>query len=880
MKKKNAISIFLALLMIVSAFAASTANASGCEGEVDFSKKVWDSGDEQWVEEIDAELGETVRFNITMTYHRHPENQQALKVYNIKVWDVLPDCLEFDNNVVIESPGNTFDYTQEEVGNTVYWNFTEETKLYLDDGESLYIEFDATVVESEELDNQNWAYFTATECGQYTHEDEDDAWVYVQLDPEPSISVEKTVKEYESEGSYVDELILHKKLVEIPEMEFTFNPEITVAFKIVVENDGTEDLVNVTVMDVLPEGLTYEDNANIEPDYIDENNYFWNFSSLDSGESVTIKFLAKTSTCGEYLNEVFAEGEHEEGIVEDSDNASLIYSGINLVKEVYYDGEWVKEVPEVIKGQDIRFRISIDFIGDGNIRHFIDCGYVVDFLPEGCLEYLETASIKMNGDVIDPESNEYPYVIPDHGDILEICGDTINITDLMENSEACIPDGDLIIWEFSSAHHWEMHDGDTLEIEFLTNVTNYCEECDVTNYAAGLMWNCDICYNWFDWDSAIVNCDQPDNKFEKKISLDGETWEDEIETFQGDTVEFKIEFEYYGNEMINDTRIKDELPCVLEYVEGSANVEPTSVSDDKKTIWWNLTEEIEDGETLVITFDAYVEGYTGTCPECSIVYNHAWIYAYYNPGGCAEPVLVFEDHDTAGLGASVNNKPCITLIGEDGQEGDEDKELTYQVVAEDPEEDDVYYQINWGDETSGWLGPYTSGVETDITHSWDEEGEYTIKARAKDVYGKVGSWGPEINVTINPGEEPEPDLSAKIDSGLLSGGIKWNAIGVTVTNNMEGNLTNVTFNGTINYGILLKKTVDVYSDNNTAEEGANGFNFPVVQGILKGRLFSTINVNLTMTCDEGYELPNITGSGFMLLGRLVFINNATPVELE
>ena len=52
----------------------------------------------------------------------------------------------------------------------------------------------------------------------------------------------------------------------------------------------------------------------------------------------------------------------------------------------------------------------------------------------------------------------------------------------------------------------------------------------------------------------------------------------------------------------------------------------------------------------------------------------------------------------------------------------------------DPEGEDVYLYIDWGDETNtGWLGPYSSGEEVTLEHTWSTTKIYSIKAKAKDV---------------------------------------------------------------------------------------------------------------------------------------------------
>jgi hypothetical protein len=70
-------------------------------------------------------------------------------------------------------------------------------------------------------------------------------------------------------------------------------------------------------------------------------------------------------------------------------------------------------------------------------------------------------------------------------------------------------------------------------------------------------------------------------------------------------------------------------------------------------------------------------------------------------------------------------------------------EYNYSFVATDPDGDNVYYYILWGDDTvSGWLGPYSSDKEISFSHVWLKKGVYTIKIKAKDINGLFSSqWG-------------------------------------------------------------------------------------------------------------------------------------------
>jgi len=65
----------------------------------------------------------------------------------------------------------------------------------------------------------------------------------------------------------------------------------------------------------------------------------------------------------------------------------------------------------------------------------------------------------------------------------------------------------------------------------------------------------------------------------------------------------------------------------------------------------------------------------------------------------------------------------------------------FNITTIDPDGDEVYYFIDWGDNTtSGWLGPFTSGQQMTVSHTWDKKGEYLIKSKAKDVSELESNW--------------------------------------------------------------------------------------------------------------------------------------------
>ncbi len=68
-------------------------------------------------------------------------------------------------------------------------------------------------------------------------------------------------------------------------------------------------------------------------------------------------------------------------------------------------------------------------------------------------------------------------------------------------------------------------------------------------------------------------------------------------------------------------------------------------------------------------------------------------------------------------------------------------DYNYTVSAVDPDGDDIYYYVDWGDGTdTGWVGPYKSSEIVVFSHSWSARGFYSVKVKAKDIYDAESNW--------------------------------------------------------------------------------------------------------------------------------------------
>jgi nitroreductase len=96
---------------------------------------------------------------------------------------------------------------------------------------------------------------------------------------------------------------------------------------------------------------------------------------------------------------------------------------------------------------------------------------------------------------------------------------------------------------------------------------------------------------------------------------------------------------------------------------------------------------------------------------------------------------------------SPNNPPEAPNI--DGQvNGSAGTSYNYSFNSVDPDGDDVYYYIKWGDgHTKIWDGPHASGVDIDIAHTYTNQGTFIIEAKAKDSNGAESNWS-SMEVTM------------------------------------------------------------------------------------------------------------------------------------
>jgi hypothetical protein len=124
------------------------------------------------------------------------------------------------------------------------------------------------------------------------------------------------------------------------------------------------------------------------------------------------------------------------------------------------------------------------------------------------------------------------------------------------------------------------------------------------------------------------------------------------------------------------------------------------------------------------------------------------------------------------------------------------EEYEFTFTTTDPDNDDVYYYVDWGDDTnSGWMGPYQSGEEATIKNKWTSAGQYGIKARARDTNYVASDWSDPFSVNILEGP--------KLDIQLIKGGLF--KISTTVKNIGGFDATDVNWRIFLDGGAIIGK---------------------------------------------------------------------------
>jgi hypothetical protein len=133
------------------------------------------------------------------------------------------------------------------------------------------------------------------------------------------------------------------------------------------------------------------------------------------------------------------------------------------------------------------------------------------------------------------------------------------------------------------------------------------------------------------------------------------------------------------------------------------------------------------------------------------VFNSEEHVGYSDPPENLHPFEAYWADQTAGDIPLFTTEPPLPPEINGTTNGRAGVEYDYTFVTTDPDDDDVYYYIDWDDgQVEEWIGTFESGEEITVSHTWDEKGEYVIKAKAKDILEAGSDWGTlEVEMPYN-----------------------------------------------------------------------------------------------------------------------------------
>lgn len=116
-----------------------------------------------------------------------------------------------------------------------------------------------------------------------------------------------------------------------------------------------------------------------------------------------------------------------------------------------------------------------------------------------------------------------------------------------------------------------------------------------------------------------------------------------------------------------------------------------------------------------------------------------------------------------------NSAPDIpSIVGPSS--GKANEEQTYEITGTDPDGNEIFIIIDWGDGTEEtMMGPYSSGKTLVASHTWEQTGDYTIRARTRDTYDELSEWA-TLAVSM-PRSKPTIIADTTLEIAGIRGGI-------------------------------------------------------------------------------------------------------------
>jgi hypothetical protein len=156
----------------------------------------------------------------------------------------------------------------------------------------------------------------------------------------------------------------------------------------------------------------------------------------------------------------------------------------------------------------------------------------------------------------------------------------------------------------------------------------------------------------------------------------------------------------------------------------------------------NISIEAGDNYSDIVTWDGKEHGFgdinASNIMVIAVMFNNEWHQGYSFPPDTGPFDAYYVDETVASyFDNTPPDKPSIDGL----TSGKAGKSYDYTFNTTDPEGDDIWYHICWGDKEIIYIiGPCHSGDPLTISYTWVEKGTYNISCKARDVYDEESDW--------------------------------------------------------------------------------------------------------------------------------------------
>ncbi len=149
-------------------------------------------------------------------------------------------------------------------------------------------------------------------------------------------------------------------------------------------------------------------------------------------------------------------------------------------------------------------------------------------------------------------------------------------------------------------------------------------------------------------------------------------------------------------------------------------------------------------DVLVIKLDVngnvdWIDNYGGLSDEIGVYGEQTSDGGYIIAGNTASYGAGESDFWLIKLESQTNRPNIPTITGRTNLLVNKEYEFTF--ISTDPDSDDIFYTVDWGDGTlESWNGPHNSGTALKLKHTYLSQDNFLIKCKVRDINGAESDW--------------------------------------------------------------------------------------------------------------------------------------------